>query len=120
MKLLYNYTIVILLVMISMTSCETDSTTRYVIGDDLSYLVLGSDVTKDELQEIVTEFKTNQDIDIDFDGTEYDAASKVVSLTFKVSARGNEGAISSAPVHGAGFIIDNNNFRVSNNLSSLF
>ncbi len=117
MKLSVQCFLVALLAIISLFSCqEKDAMTRYVIDDEVSYLLLGSEVTKEELQDIASEFKSIQDIDIDFDGTIYDTEGRVVKLNLKVATKNGEGEITNASTTSAGFFVDEHSFRISNNL----
>lgn len=119
MTRLTQYVLLAIFVIIGLSSCQSHQTsTKYVIGDDKSYLLLGSDVTEQELEDIASDFKSLQDIDIDFDGTLYDDEGKVINLNLKVSTKNGEGEITNATrIASAGFIVDDYTFQISNNLS---
>ncbi len=118
MKVFLHHFLILILTIIGLSSCLVSSKeTRYVIGDDVSYLVLGSETTEQELKEIAAEFKSLQDIDVDFEGSIYDSQGRIVSVDLKVSTQNGSGTVSSSYQSGsAGFIVKDNSFRISSNL----
>lgn len=121
--------LVFFIIIASWTSCQynsatsyvfgLESTTKYKIGDDVSYLVIGSDATEERLQEIAAKFKAEQDIDISTEGTQYDDDGYAVNLKLKVSTKNGRGGLSSSESNvPAGFVVEKNSFRIGSNLSS--
>ena len=121
MKVSFQQFLVLLIAIIAFTSCQQKETaTRYVIGDDVSYLLLGSESTKDELQDIAADFMDLQDIEVDFSGTLYDTDGKIINLNLKVTTENGGGSVSSSSSFSspssAGFIVSDNSFKISSNL----